>query len=132
MPKKVFTSGIPYPPLTTIDQGGPLKPAQLAVVLGGTREGWSVCVRSESGKPKRGGYFFHISRDENAKGNFVLKDFDKISIARSNGDFISFDLESLCEFINHCTGSHFSKRMLILSQSEINFRSDPDEDKDDD
>jgi len=128
VPKKVFTAGIPYPPLITLDQGGPLQPAQLAAVLRGAREGWSVCVRSGSGEPKRGGYFFHISRDENAKGNFVLKDFDKISVARSDGEVISFDLESLCEFVNHCTGSRFSERMLILSQSEINFRSDPDDD----
>lgn len=128
MPKKVFTTGIPYPPLITLDQSGPLKPAQLAAVLRGPHKGWSLCVRSGAGEPKRGGYFFHVSKDENSAGNFILQDFEKVSIARSNGGIVSFDVDSLCEFINHCTGSAFSERMLILSQAEINFRSDPDDD----
>jgi len=124
MPTKIFTAGLPYPPLIRVDQSGPLEPAQLAEVLEGARNGWSICVRSESGEPNRGGYFFHVRRDAD---HFILSDFENISVTKPGGDVIKFDLESLCAFVNHCTGALFSEKMLYLSQSEINFRSDPED-----
>lgn len=129
MPKKSF-DGLPYPPLVTLDRDDPIRPDDLAPLLRRRPRGVTLCIRSgavEGAKQNRGGYFFHITPNPNNPGHYFLTDFEKIPIARSGHEVIQFDIDDLCEFVNHCTGMRFSESCLLLCQMEINFRSDPDE-----
>jgi hypothetical protein len=127
MAKKSFT-GLPYPPMVRLDQDEPVTVTDLNAVLTKRPAGFSLCVRSAAGNENRGGYFFHIAPSRHNSGMYFLVDFDKIVVADSKKAEVVFSIDDLCEFINHCTGLAFSERYLLLSQTELNFRSDPDED----
>lgn len=130
MPKKSFDS-LPFPPLVTLDRDEPICIRDLEPILRSRTEGVTLCVRSgevEGAENNRGGYFFHIAPTVDIQGEYYLTDFEKIPVKRLNGSVIHLETRELCEFINHCTGMQFSEEYMFLSQSEINFRSDGDED----
>ena len=127
MPKKSFT-GLPYPPMVRLDRDIPIRPDDLKPLLDSRRTGVSLCVRSDAidgAKQNRGGYFFHVAPLPQDQDGYFLTDFEKIPVTKADGTVIRFNISDLCEIINHCTGTHFSQRYLLLSQTEINFRSDP-------
>lgn len=126
MPKKSFHR-LPYPPMVTIDQDEPIGPNEIAPVLYSRPNGVTLCIRSSavnSAKESRGGYFFHVAQNGDNFDQYSITDFDANPIKKLDGSLITFKIQELCDFINHCTGSKFSEKYLILSQTEINFRSD--------
>jgi len=127
MAKKAFL-GLPYPPLVRLDRDVPVSVADLLALHSERPGGFSVCVRSASGHENRGGYFFHIVPSASAAGQYYLVDFERIIVTDSLRREITFTIEELAEFVNHCSGLSFSERYLLLSQTDLNFRLDPDED----
>lgn len=117
-----------------LDQDEPLGPEDVISILRERPGGVTLCVRSsaaDSADDDRGGYFFHVASNGENSGRYFLTDFDAIPVRKSDGSLIDFDVQELCDFINHCTGTEFSEKHLILSQTEVNFRSDPDESEED-
>ena len=70
----------------------------------------TLCVRSSSGHPNRGGYYFCIHK--NNDNSFQLETID------------DFDLDTLVNFINHASGRKFNSELLDYCQNSINFRTD--------
>lgn len=74
-----------------------------------------LCVRSKSGHPKRGGYFFRMERT--SKDYIDLKTFD--------GDFIDkLHIKKMARFINHTSGLMYDKEILSYCQNTINLKHD--------
>jgi hypothetical protein len=115
--KKAFDR-LPFPPLALVETAGPIEAKALKVLIAKRPEGLSVCIRSNAGHADRGGYFFHFSSDNRQEGSFRVFNFEGIYV-------ISFNLDNLTRFVNHCAGLQFDQEMFNLCQSQINFRLDP-------
>ena len=76
----------------------------------------SLCVRSQSGPPDRGGYFFHF--EINPNGNTV----NLYDITHTNIDTLSLD--TAVRFLNHASGRKYDEEMLRYCQSYVNFKQD--------
>ena len=75
-----------------------------------------LCVRSATGHPNRGGYFFCI-RYNNATNQYELETVEGIRVA-------NFTENNIVIFINHVAGLQFNNDMLLYCQNNINFRHD--------
>lgn len=107
---------LPFPPLIQLDQDAELKGEDLTRRLGmRLGAGVSVCVRSMNGPVKRGGYFFHLRRDES--GHFLFATFDGHEI------LLLEDASQAAAFINHVSGRRYSEEMWEIAQ-RINLRKD--------
>lgn len=105
----------PQYPLVTIDTDLPVSEEQVLNSLKG-RTGATLCIRSSQGHPKRGGYFFCISKNETEH---------LINLETIEGVFIgTFSMSSLIRFINHASGRVFDEVMLSYCQQTVNFRVD--------
>ena len=105
----------PQYPLVTIDTDLPICEEQVLNILE-SRTGATLCVRSSQGHPKRGGYFFCISKGESEH---------LIKLETIEGVFIdTFSIPSLIKFINHASGRLFDEEMLSYCQQTVNFRAD--------
>jgi len=127
MPKKSFDR-LPYSPIVKIDQDEPIRPTDVTPILEERIDGVTLCVRSsavDDAKENRGGYFFHVAPNREHPDQYFLKDFEGKYVKKTDGSIITFNINDLCKLINHCTGVEFNEEYLILSQLEINFRSDP-------
>lgn len=116
--------------MVKINQDDPIKSDNINYILQERPDGVTLCVRSgaaEGANDNRGGYFFHVAPIRKSSGRYFITDFDAIPVRKLDGKLIDFDVQELCEFINHCTGVKFSEKYLALSQTEINFRSDPND-----
>lgn len=105
----------PQYPLITIDTDLPICEEQVLSILE-YRTGATLCVRSSQGHPKRGGYFFCISKNETKH---------MINLETIEGIFIdTFSISELIKFINHASGRVFDEGMLSYCQQTVNFRVD--------
>jgi len=111
MPRNIIGSS-PYP-VQTIESDSPLTSAQINEAFKQS-SGVSLCVRTEDGHNSRGGYFFHIEKNENS---YRIIDFEKNEIAM-------LDINKLVRFVNHVSGRQFDEEMLVFCQSVVNFRQD--------
>lgn len=75
----------------------------------------TLCVRSSSGHPNRGGYYFCIHK--NNDNSFQLETIEGVYVD-------DFDLDTLVNFINHTSGRKFNSELLDYCQNSINFRTD--------
>lgn len=118
MPKNPLP-GIPFPSLKVIDQNSPLDTIQLKALISdrGDQEGVSILIRSETGHPKRGGYYFHFRRSPNNYDDYELFEFQKTRVATMSED-------ELVLLINHCSGRQYSEVSYGVCQNEINLRGD--------
>lgn len=105
----------PKYPLLTIETNEPISESKIEELLN-DRQGATLCVRSNGGHEKRGGYFFCIEKTEN--------DFFRLLTIESVIIIDSIPLEKLAKLINHAAGLAFDKDMLQYCQNEINFRED--------
>ena len=76
----------------------------------------SLCVRSQTGHPDRGGYFFHFEINP-ADNTVILYDITHTKI-----DTLS--LENAVRFLNHASGRKYDEEMLRYCQSYVNFKQD--------
>ncbi len=112
-------AGLPFPPLTLLDQDVPIEPRQIHDLLRdrGPGNGVTVLVRSENGHPNQGGYFFHFKKSAEPNESYELYDFQKRHVASMNE-------EELILLINHCSGRGFSETSYVVCQNDINLRDD--------
>jgi hypothetical protein len=73
-----------------------------------------LLIRTKEGDPKRGGFFFNMSL-ENDMVTFSTMENDQV-IVLPIGDAV--------RFINHVSGLKFDQKMFELCQNQVNFRSD--------
>ena len=118
MPKKKF-DGLPFPPLVKLDTSDPVMPDRLTELLKTRQDGASICIRSATGHPNRGGYFFHVRPHDDTLARWDIFNFEKIYVA-------DLPLDKLTAFINHCSGLAFDEEAFQLCQTVINFRLDPE------
>lgn len=107
-------SNQPQYPLVTIDTDDAIENNQISSLFN-NQNGVTLCVRSATGHPNRGGYFFCISKTNN--NNFNLETIEGVYVD-------CFTLESLVKFINHSSGKKFDPDLLDYCQNSINFRND--------
>lgn len=118
MPRNQLGS-VPFPPLEVLQRDSPIDGA-LINQLASKREirnGISILIRSETGHPKRGGYFFHFRKIDNSTDEYELFDFQKTQVA-------SLSERELILLINHCSGARYNEESYLVCQNEINLRSD--------
>lgn len=118
MPRNTLEA-LPFPPLKVIDQNAPVDATQLRAFLDTKTDtdGVSILIRSETGHPERGGYFFHFRRSTATPIEYELFDFQKTRVAAMTED-------ELILLINHCSGRQYSEASYLVCQNEINLRSD--------
>lgn len=75
----------------------------------------TLCVRSSSGHPNRGGYYFCIHKNNDS--SFQLETIEGVCVD-------TFNLDTLVNFINHASGRKFNSELLDYCQNSINFRTD--------
>lgn len=75
----------------------------------------TLCIRSGSGHPNRGGYYFCIHK--NNESSFELETIEGVYVD-------NFNLDTLVNFINHASGRKFNSELLDYCQNSINFRTD--------
>ena len=111
--------GLPFPPLDILEQDTPIQAHQIHDLLStrGADDGISLLIRSESGDPNRGGYYFHFTRSNPLEVTYDLYDFQKHKVA-------SLSEDDLVLLINHCSGRAYSERSYMICQNEINLRDD--------
>ncbi len=100
--------------LMTIDTDKPIKQEKLIDILN-RQNGVTLCVRSHSGHPNRGGHFFCISYNE--KRNIVLETLEQVYVD-------TFSVPDCVRFINHACGLQYDQEMQLYCQNSINFRDD--------
>ncbi len=101
-------------PIKVIDTSDPITTEQLGNAMA-NNVGITLCIRSATGHPDRGGRFFCI--ENTSHGEYCLETTEGVFIDK-------FDSLTLVEFINHCTGLNFDQRMLLYCQNIVNFKSD--------
>lgn len=111
MPRNVI--GEPPFPVKVLDTDNPVTWAEVNTLLG-EAEGVSLCIRSQNGPAKRGGYFFHFQR---VGTHFQIMDFERKPI-----DLL--DADALVRLINHASGRQFDSEMLTYCQTVVNLRQD--------
>ena len=104
----------PQYPIVTKDTDMALTNDQI-ISLFSDRDSITLCVRSSSGHPNRGGYYFCIHKISNHL--FQLETMEGVYVD-------SFDLDILVNFINHASGRKFNSELLNFCQNNINFRPD--------
>ncbi len=104
----------PWYPIVTKDTDIALTNEQV-ISLFSDRNSITLCVRSSSGHPNRGGYYFCIHKISNHL--FQLETMEGVYVD-------SFDLDILVNFINHASGRKFNSELLNYCQNNINFRTD--------
>ena len=103
----------PKYPLIIIDSDSPISVEQLISAFADS-DSITLCMRSSEGHPKRGGYFFCLT-----------KSADTYSLETVEGVYIdSFSVDTLARFVNHASGRLFDREMLSYCQNTINFRVD--------
>lgn len=100
----------------SIESDGPLLLAQITQAVHQSGGSASLCVRSTTGHPDRGGYFFHIERIEDGQ-SFRIYDFERHPVA-------TLEAQELLRFINHVSGRQFDEQMLVFCQQTVNIRLD--------
>jgi hypothetical protein len=101
--------------IVTIDTDNPITEDVLLRAFG-NRTGITLCLRTATGHPNRGGHFFCIQNV-----------FDKglISLETIEGEYVdSFTVPNIVRFINHAAGLEFDSEMQLYCQNNINFRND--------
>ncbi len=104
----------PQYPIVTKDTDIALTKDQIMSLFFG-RDSITLCVRSSSGHPNRGGYYFCIHKINN--NSFQLETMEGVYVD-------NFDLNTLVNFINHASGRKFNSELLDYCQNSINFRND--------
>ncbi len=104
----------PQYPIVTKDTDMALTNDQV-MSLFSARDRITLCVRSSSGHPNRGGYYFCIHKISN--NSFQLETIEGVYVDH-------FGLDTLVNFINHASGRKFSSELLDYCQNSINFRTD--------
>ena len=102
-------------PLRLIDTDTPITIDQFHELLRHDTE-IMLCVRSATGHPHRGGYFFCIKYN-NVTNQYELETVEGIRVA-------NFTENNIVIFINHVAGLQFNNDMLSFCQNNINFRRD--------
>jgi len=104
----------PQYPVRVLDTDVPVTSDQFRGIMDGAN-GVTLCIRSKSGAPQRGGYFFCITQ----------QDGNQYGLETVEGTFVdSFDETTLLKLVNHVSGRRFDKEMLEYCQNSINFRAD--------
>lgn len=107
---------LPYPPLICIQSDEPVTWERLFELVGERlREGVSICIQSERGVEKRGGFFFHVKHTDEG---YSFCTFDRTEVV-----LLSNETECMT-FINHVSGRMYDEEMWRLCNSQVNFRSD--------
>ena len=104
----------PQYPIVTKDTDIALTNAQIQSLFC-NKDSITLCVRSSSGHPNRGGYYFCIHK--NNDNSFQLETIEGVYVD-------DFDLDTLVNFINHASGRKFNSELLDYCQNSINFRTD--------
>ena len=113
MTKKVLPD--PLYPLITVDRDLPIPAKLLSEVL--EKPGITLPLRSGTGDPNRGGYFFQI---EVSDTGYTLHPFDK----KNNSDTYSVDFSLLLKLINQMSGRLFDKEAMMYVRNVLNMPSD--------
>ncbi|MCD8207252.1 MAG: hypothetical protein LUD72_04865 [Bacteroidales bacterium] len=113
MPKFELSNQPKYP-VVTMDTDSPVDENALAGLLA-DREGVTLLIRPGTGHPKRGGYFFCLSKKSD--GTYDLETIESVFVK-------NFHLRELTRFVNHCSGLKFDGEMFRLCQDSINFKND--------
>lgn len=114
---KTMSMQLPDPqyPIVLIDTDEPITAERLKDTL--VRPGITLLIRSKTGDPKRGGYYFQI---ECSNGDYVLHPLDQKG--PSDVYVVSFDL--LLKLINHMSGRRFDKEAMLYVRHVIDMRAD--------
>lgn len=104
----------PQYPIVTKDTDVALTNVQVNSLFS-TNDSITLCVRSGSGHPNRGGYFFCINKTDTS--SFQLETIEGVYVD-------TFNLDTLVNFINHASGKRFNSELLDYCQNSINFRTD--------
>lgn len=105
---------VPFPPLCVVDRDEAVDEVLLHLCLSTRPAGLSILLRSGNGAPQRGGYFFHLSTDQE---EVRFHDFEGKLL-------IMLSLAEAVRLINHASGRLFDAEMLDRCQREINLRHD--------
>ncbi len=100
--------------LKTYDSNSAIDLSTLNMLMG-KESGIMLCVRSATGHPNRGGYFFCIS--QKGDNTYTLETIEGVYVDTFSGD-------KLITLINHASGRAFDTEMLDYCQNNINFRTD--------
>lgn len=105
----------------TLDSDGLITRGELVGLLDDNEGSVTLCLRSAAGHGRRGGYFFHLKRTANPE-EIELYDFGRTLIG-------AYDLDTMVSFVNHASGRRFDEKMLAKCLTEINFRSEEEQDE---
>lgn len=104
----------PKYPIVKIDTNEAITVEQI-LSLFDAAAGITLCIRSGSGHPDRGGYYFCIQKND--ESSFSLETIEGVYVDKFNSD-------TLIKFINHASGRQFHADILEYCQNSINFRTD--------
>lgn len=86
------------------------------------RKSVTLCIRTKTGDPNRGGYFVSGIIDNKT---FSLRNFDgKELTSSSEREIALLSFDELVRFINHVSGRQYDEEMYELCSNHLNFRSD--------
>lgn len=105
----------PQYPIVKIDTDTPLTSKQLHSLL--SAPGVTLLVRSSTGHPGRGGYYFQI---EIGQGEYILHPFDQ----KNSEDTFAVDFDLLLRLINQMSGRKFDKEAMMYVRHNINMPID--------
>ena len=105
----------PEYPIVKVDTDEPLTADALRRLL--IKPGVTLLIRSATGKPGRGGYYFQI---EILDTEYVLHPFDQ----KGDTDVYSVDFDLLLKLINQMSGRQFDKDAMFYVRHEINMPTD--------
>ena len=104
-----------FPPLQIIEVAGPLTWPDFDALLNERLEsGVSFVLLQRDGPRDRGGYFFHLKREEQT---YIFSTFDREGVCTFGSG------EECAEFINHVAGLAYSEGMWAIAQL-VNLRTD--------
>jgi hypothetical protein len=104
---------VPFAPLIVLDRDAAVDAAMLQEHVN-HRGSASILIRTETGVPKRGGFFFHLTATVHG---YRFHDFGGTPI-------VTQPVQESVRLINHATGRTFDREMLTLCQRVINMRQD--------
>ena len=105
----------PKYPIVKLDTDDPLSSSDLKKLL--VKPGVTLLIRSATGHPGRGGYYFQIEvRDT----EYVLHPFDQ----KSDIDVYVVDFDLLLKLVNQMSGRQFDKEAMLYVRHEIDMRTD--------
>ena len=116
MPTPIF---LPFPPLRVLECDGPISWERLEQEIGdGLDEGVSLCLVTEQGEPDRGGYFFHLQRNNDGLAFFIFKQQE----GEDPKSVLTFETGEECAtLMNHVSGRQYDGEMWSKCQ-EANIK----------